>query len=439
VAADASSDFAFLAAAARRSIEDLRRAARTVPPLVGQRGVHFLAVVEATLDALDRAVDDREREFGAATDDTARDSVVRAMRLINHHVMNFHQATPWIDSARRSEVGLGLTYFVNEMSTALLKEPADVVMTPTAQYMYLTYHKPFEPALTGLGASYPTTVPDVIVAYPAQEPDSLFLQLLIAHELGHSAIAEHNLIQEVYRRDSDQAATRDALSRAVSEFATIEGHTSAEAVALIRRMLRNWIAELVCDGLALAYLGPSFILTFAAFMTPFGGPVPSATHPPHTLRTQLLIERIDSWGWNELLKSAVPITFSWIKSAGETPQEAGHRTYYVRLEEAIRGLSETIELVLVDHLGPARYEPHAYSQAGDQLRELLAQDVLPAQLIDRSAADRRSIILAGWLHQFNRHNDEPVALVRIIGDRDFQRFLTRALEMSAVLEQWTAL
>jgi hypothetical protein len=60
-------------------------------------------------------------------------------------------------------------------------------------------------------------------------------------------------------------------------------------------------------------------------------------------------------------------------------------------------------------------------------------------LIDRTAAPLRSIVFAGWVHAFVVHGDQPVKLAEVVGDRDQQRFLTKALEMSAVLEQWEKL
>jgi hypothetical protein len=69
----------------------------------------------------------------------------------------------------------------------------------------------------------------------------------------------------------------------------------------------------------------------------------------------------------------------------------------------------------------------------------LEHRILPAQLIDRTAAPLRSIVFAGWVHAFVVHGDQPVKLAEVVGDRDQQRFLTKALEMSAVLEQWEKL
>lgn len=439
MAANAASDLALLAATARRSIADLRRAVRAAPAKAGRRGTHFLGVVEAALDALDVGISEREADLASAADEAEERAVIRAMRRINYDVMSLHEVTPWVESARGSSLGLGLVYFVEEMVTALLRRPADVVMTPSGTYMYSTIHKPFARALAGMSVVYPAAIPPIIVAYPVHEPDSLLLHLIIAHELGHSAIIEHKLDQEVYTRDSNPTVTREALNKAVAEYVAAEGGTNAAARGKLRVVLQSWLTELICDAAALGFLGPSFLLTAAAFSTPFGGPEPSDTHPPFTLRTRLLLEHLTAWGWKAFAESAIPKTFQWIEATAMRPQEAGHRTYFLRLEEALKNLSPNLTDVIVDHLGTERFDPAAHAPVADELGALLKHDILPAQLLDGSAAARRSIVLAGWLHGFDTHGDEPVALASIVGDRQQQRFLTKALEMSVVLERWSEL
>jgi hypothetical protein len=325
------------------------------------------------------------------------------------------------------------------MVGALMKQSADVVITPSATYMYSTIHKPYAEMLNALGVAYPGGAVPVIVAYPVHEPDSLFLHLIIAHELGHSAIAEHDLDQQVYKRDPDPAATAALLTPAVGEYISVEGGTPTAARGRLRVTLRNWLTEIICDSLALAFLGPSFLFTAAAFSTPFGGPEPSDTHPPFTLRMSLLIDRVDAWGWRETIEKEAPQTFKWIESSASRPQQAGPRAYFLRLEEAIKQLAPTINGIVEDHLGDQHFKPEAHEPVAGELRSLLEHTILPAQLIDRTAASRRSITLAGWLHAFTVHGDEPVKLAAVVGDRDQQRFLTKALEMSAILERWEAI
>jgi hypothetical protein len=195
--ADAVGDLEFLAATAHRSIGDLQRAVNAVPVDHGRRGAAFRSVIDAVLGALETGVGEQEKKFAAAADEPERRAAVREMRRINFIAMSLHQVTPWIESARAATVSLGLVYFVDEMVAAILKQPADVVITPSGTYNYSTIHRPFVDLLSDLGVAYPQGVAPVIVAYPVHEPDSLFLHLIIAHELGHSAVSEKKLDQEV--------------------------------------------------------------------------------------------------------------------------------------------------------------------------------------------------------------------------------------------------
>jgi hypothetical protein len=409
------------------------------PSVAGRRGEHFLAVILAALNALEQGIVGCEGDFASAANEREQRTVILAMRRINHDVMGLHEVTPWVESARGSTLGLGLVYFVDEMVAALLKDSADVVMTPSGTYMYSTLHKPFEALLIDLGVAYPAAVSPIIVAYPVHEPASLFLHLLIAHEVGHSAIAEHHLDQEVYRLDPNGSATKAILSQAVTEYVNSEGGNRAAATGKLRVMLTRWLREIVCDSLALGFLGPSYLFASAAFSPPFGGPEPSDTHPPFTLRTRLLLEQLTSWGWRRSIEKRVPATVRWLDATAARPQQAGHRTYFLRLEEAILNLASTIEEVVRTHLKSDRFAPEAYSPFADELSGLLERDILPAQLLDRRAPAARAIVLAGWFHAFGKRGDDPVALAEIVADRQQQRFLTKALEMSVVLERWRAL
>jgi hypothetical protein len=390
------------------------------------------------LDALHKGIAQRESDFQTAADDAERRAVVRALRRISLEVRALHQVTPWIDSARGATVGLGLVYLVDEMVDALLRQPADVVMTPSTTYMYWTLPKPFEDVLTGLGVGYPSGDAPVIVAYPIQEPDSLFLHLIIGHELGHSAVRDHDLFREVLRRDPDKGATAKTLGDAVTEYLKGKGGTTRPvAVGKVRAMLVSWVTELLCDGLAAAFLGPSFLFTSAAFSTPFDPVEASETHPPFTLRTRLLIDRLDASGWRATVELAAPKTLKWIESAA--PKQPGRPAYFDLLEEAIVRLEPTILDVITDHVGAEAFLPAAHAPVEKELATLLEHNVLPAQLIDRTAAPRRSIILAGWIHAFATHGDDPERFAGVVGDRDQQRFLTKALEMSVILDRWLTL
>jgi hypothetical protein len=439
MAADAASDLAFLAATAHRSIGDLRRAVDAVPVDPGRRGAAFRSVIDAVLGALETGVGEQEKKFAAAADEHEQRAAVREMRRVNLIAMSLHEVTPWIESARAATVRLGLVYLVDEMVAGILKQPADVVITPSGTYNYSTIHKPFAELLNNLAVPYPAGVAPVIVTYPVHEPDSLFLHLIIAHELGHSAVTEQKLDQEVLKQDPNQAATAAILGPAVAEYVAVMGGTNAAARGSLRAILSNWLTEILCDGVALAFLGPSFVFTATAFSKPFGGPEPFETHPPFTLRMKLLIERLDAWGWRNAVEEAAPEIFTWIEDLANQDQQPGRHQYFLRLEEAINQLAPVIHQLVEDQVSTDRFAHAGHAPLADQLATLLEHSILPAQLLDRTAAPLRSIVFAGWVHALAVHGDEPVKLAEAVGDRDQQRFLTKALEMSAILDRWEKL
>ena len=85
-----------------------------------------------------------------------------------------HEAAPWVESTRQGTLGLGLVYFVDEMVAALLRSPADIVMSPTADYMYSTLYDIPKWLEGALNVAIPDGPTAVVVAYPVHEPDCCF-------------------------------------------------------------------------------------------------------------------------------------------------------------------------------------------------------------------------------------------------------------------------
>ena len=123
------------------------------------------------------------------------------------------------------------------MVRGLMKHPADVVISASDDYMYETTYKPFAAPLLRLGGAYPTGVPPIVVQYPKHEPDSLFLHLIIAHELGHSVIFEMNLTQTVYMGASPDVHA--LLNTAQAEYAAIESVPHPVAATTVSGIFRK--------------------------------------------------------------------------------------------------------------------------------------------------------------------------------------------------------
>lgn len=349
-----------------------------------------------------------------------------------------HSTTPWIEAAHASRLALGLVYFLDEIATVLIQKRPDIIATPSADYMYSTVHKPFLYELNELQKSYPDGALPVVVHYPAQEVGSLFLHLVIAHELGHSVIQEHDLIKAVADKHPDTPGLQEALGQAVSEFASIDGVEAATATIRVRGIFIRWLMEALCDALSVGFLGPSFALTAAAFLTPFGSSLPSPTHPPQTLRTELLLHYLKTWGWEPLLEERVPGTLAWFEDTAATPMDAEGKTYFETLGTLIATLRETIEEVVAGRLGDMLFKPAGFGEQATEIGAFLGAGVLPAQLLNGRPTDRRAVLLAGWLHRFEEEGGTPEKLPVVLADRRYQAFLAKALEMSTVLEHWEA-
>jgi hypothetical protein len=431
-----ASDFDFLVATAKRGIDDLRRALHRVRLGENERGSHFVGAAEALLAALEDGVEERREAFAealAADDETAQASLARALRQITNDIRNVHVTTPWIEAAHTSRLPLGLVYFVDEMTTALLKKSADVIAVPSPQYMYSTIHKPFAPELAALQRDYPAGIP-IIVHYPVQELESLLLHLIVAHEIGHSVIREYDLVQAVAQRD--EGSVGEGLGNAVAQVMEIEKLINEAAVDSVAAWFAAWLVEAACDALALGYLGPSFLFSMTTFLTPFAGPRPSETHPPSNIRMSMLLRYIDSWGWKPLLDESCPATLEWFRQTADEEMDTQGKSYYDTLGSLIMQLSPSIEAVVADHLGDDLFKPEAFASQADEISAFLNAGILPAQHRDRTAIDRRSILLAGWLNRIATGGDGPGRLPEVVAERDFQAFLAKALEMSAVLERW---
>jgi hypothetical protein len=369
-----------------------------------------------------------------ASDDHERRAAARFARRINYDLRLLHEAAPWVESARQGSLGLGLVYFVDEMVEALLTVAADVVMAPTPDYMYSTVFD----IPKWIEGTFNIPIPDgptaMVVAYPTHEPDSLFLHLLIAHELGHSVVPAADLINKVRSSDPDPNVTGSALAQAATKYAAKHGDSAHVARLTVARMLRDWLTELLCDAVALAFLGPPFIFTTAAFGTPFEQTA-SESHPPFGLRTETLVTHLDLAGWKNAAERVAPETFGWIATPSATPADPDH-PYFEDVERAVRHLAPSVTAIARAHVGARVFQYR--SKEVQQLVHLLDERVLPVEYGGKPA-DRRSIVLAGWVHAFKQRADDAASLAAITADRAHQRFLTKALEMSIVLEKWRTL
>ena len=379
------------------------------------------------------ALDALPAEFGAAGDDKDREAVVEKARGFTYELRQFHMALPWIESARRTGVSQGTILLFDEMAETILGTAADVVATPYESYMYAVRAKPFRTAFLSVKRPYPTVAPPLIVYYPAGEVESAFLHLVAAHEFGHGGVLERDLITAVETVHPDMGPVLAKLTDAANVMHSRTALDPTLAQAHTYRVFRNWLEEILCDALATSYLGPAFGLSFAAFLFQFSGSTPGESHPSTTFRTRLLLAQLDEMGWLPDLRAALPNIAAWLEDVAAQPMAASAGVYYAPVEEALELVGPTIRKVA--DLGDLAFTPERFENA-DELAELIEARVLPAQLLNGAPAHRRSVVYSGWLHALRVLSDHPASLAKATSDRSLQAFLTKALEMSAVLQKW---
>ena len=432
---DLDLDARFVLASARRSLEELRQHPRLLAPADG-RGAALASHVVATLNALDAELGGLESEFAAATDEIDRLAVNAKMRLWGNTTGALHRCVPWLESAQLPSVSLGFVYFADEVAKALIQKDADVVTSRDVVYTYSTEAWPFGPQLEDLGQPLGSGPVPIIVSYPLQEDETVFLHPLVAHELAHTAIDEADLLSTILSRYPDAMTLSTDFDVAVRGWTATSGISEPEARVALLRGLRYWLEELVCDSLALAYLGPTYVLSFAAFVLSLSWNEPGEEHPPTTLRIKCLLDQLEDTGWTDVMTSSLPAVGTWLRtvaSAAPLPAEA-HIDF---LRDAMERLAPTVRSVVAEHLSGTQYEAAAYTDSEQEhLQALYQTRILPVENTDREVLDPRAVLLSGWLYALRESGGEPEHLPTALSNLELQQFVAKALEMGTVLRTW---
>jgi len=437
-------ELAFLGSALRRSVQDLRQAIQGARAPEQVRGAQLCAYLVAALDAIEARTVALEERFNSTTAEPEREAIVRELRHLNAGIRGLHEATPWLESLRTPSLSLGLVYFLEETSGILLKGTADLVMNRDAPYMYSTMglEKSFALLLSELDSSVPEGPPPVVISYPRLEEERILLHPVFVHELAHEAVDRHALRDLVYGRhpDIDDLNSRfgEAVAAAVEHQQAITGQapSAEEAAVMLRGALNGWLEELLCDHLALGYLGPSYLLAAAAFLLPVSSTEPSGTHPPSSLRARLLLDFLDDLNWREFLDSRIPTIMEWLQAVTAQSPRGPVPDHVSFVQAAVVELAEPMRRVTTEHLGSATFHPAHYTSVAEQLEPMLENQVPPVQLQTGGAAGRREILVASWLHSLTRFGADTASLNSALADLELQRFFAKALEMSFVLEHW---
>ena len=360
------------------------------------------------------------------------------MRLLNRNVTSMHEAAAWLNAVDEPGLHIGILYFLDEAANAIIGVDADVVPVGDAGYQYATVSWPFTRILARLKRKPAAASRPVIVFFPPQETKTVLLHSLFTHELAHSAVIEHELVDDVLGAHLSEQRFKTDFAAAVKWLARNRKLDTTEAEIELTKSLASWVTELLCDAIATEYMGPTYPLAFATVVLSASWSEPNHTHPPTTLRIGAMLGQLRERGWEPHLQSTIPETLRWLDGVGGLT----HRPS-VRLEKFLidwsQRLAKDVRATAVARLGSHVYTPNDFDPVSQEVGELLSRQILPAQLMDERPVDRRTIFLAGWLQVFDLYDDSPPSVALGTANDEFQDFLGTAMEMSTVLETWKGL
>jgi hypothetical protein len=234
-----------------------------------------------------------------------------------------------------------------------------------------------------------STTRPVVIFFPPADGNAALLYTLYAHELGHSVVLQHNLLNRVLATKLGSSPFDGDFASAVAALATARHVDLSTAHLALDRQMRKWLVELLCDSVATHFAGPGYALAFAAVVVAEGAGELQESHPPTVTRLRLILEDLDASGWLDVLRSRSPSVTKWLEHMAQQPTGAtlAHETFLV---QAMHDFSSEIRSLVKAQLGARHYVPTDFAPQDVEIEDLLQNRILPAQLQDGTAADRRT-------------------------------------------------
>jgi hypothetical protein len=433
-------EFGFVTASARRAVRRQRAACGVDPESAERhRGDALARHLDLQYAAIERQIEKRAKRYTKALDDTVREDAIVEMRKILHDAKKAQLNLEWIAASRNPPLDLGTRYFVEDLARQLVADDVELTFVSATQSSYETNSDPWKKIIDKWGDGIPPEEPTVVVIFlPRREESAGLLHPLIVHELGHAAVNTHKLLKDVW----EAAAKRKRFAKRFPEgVATLldedeEGKLDQETAAMaLSKLLGTRITEVLCDSIALHLLGPTYLYSFLVEVAAGNMDFPSHLHPLPRQRIRRALDDLDRCGWAEVMEAADPKLDQWVRlQAAHEPELAGREEF---LLWAIEELSAEIRKVAQRHIGKARlFKPDA--DEFDEVCELLAAQIPPAQLLSGKPVPREQIILASWCAALGKGSGGPAALPEAAERIELAELLPAALELSAVAGAWEA-
>lgn len=251
------------------------------------------------------------------------------IRRYGHLVFYIHALLEVIEAARVELVSASSVILVRDLSRNL--KGIQFLVIPQYEYTF-SYQEVF----AGLVEIYESAVKKgredkagalesikgfgdrlAILRFPQAERDSILLNVMLAHEVGHAICQQNELAEAVIgdlqidRAEVDELL--DELEEAVQTLEETQGplpfffHREvlrALLMSLIMTATIRWTEELLCDAIAFVVLGPAYILAFSEFLLSVENVDDySITHPAARIRLSMLLALSRELGYLELLEN----------------------------------------------------------------------------------------------------------------------------------------
>ena len=193
----------------------------------------------------------------------------------------------------------------------------------------------------------------------------------------------------------------------------------------VAERLRSWIAEDLCDSIAVHHLGPSYLYSFLAEVVAGNIDQPGPKHPSPRQRIRHLRGDLDELGWLGHIREADPVLGEWIGAHCERGVEYTGLIKF--LAWAIDEMHPTVTQVVRKLLGKRVFRPDGKHLS--EVQELLMARVPPAQRRSGEPVSREAILLACWHAAIAETGGGPKALPDAVDTSQFLELLPAALEL----------
>lgn len=325
----------------------------------------------------------------------------------------------------RQDMPTGLLCLIDALVQQLLPRQADPLIHLSEKRMYSTLSLNEHAASLLREPDLAADIGVVVFNLPALDPGNVLYAPILAHEVAHTLVSQHNLIGELLA-----GADLNAVN---ALFAERLAQASNPDAADWKQRLVHWLQELVCDAVATRLSGPSFLLSSSAFLPATSMTGPLSSHPFPVERLSMCSRQLERLGWSDYLAEHYPTICAWLKELSDNePPPADPQEAFLR--EALEILADDIADVAAAHV-EIPLQPITYGAISVELVELLSAGI-PAARLGSQVPSAWDLVLAGWQAAISSRGDKPASISASAEDKEFNDFLVKALEVARITEIW---